>query len=82
LATKMPIDGAVLLAGNVFPVAVTVTAATSAKAASHPKMNPAPLFKSVGGRDDQDKDGERHRVQRHRQTNENEVDDHGTTCSA
>ena len=43
LTTKTAIDGDVLLAGGVFPVAAIVTAVTTASAANYPKMNPAPL---------------------------------------
>ncbi len=37
------IEGAVPVAGGLFPVANIVTAATTASAANQPKINPAPL---------------------------------------
>jgi len=43
LITKMPVEGAVPVAGGLFPVAKIVTAETTAGATNQPKMNPAPL---------------------------------------
>jgi hypothetical protein len=43
LKTKMPIEGEVPAAGGLFPVAKIVTAASTARVANQPKMNPAPL---------------------------------------